>query len=219
MVDYNAALPQLAQFQAPNVLAMASQANQMQAANMLMQQRSRELDKENALNAAARQYGVNTPEFARVAGGLDYEAGLKASHYQSQIENQKRQALGEARRAEVSSAELAAKHAERYRNLLPSVNDQAAWAAWRTEMLKDLKGAADFIPELFSPEAKANAAMTASDFIQSIKLKERKILMDPQLGAVSVDPSGTEQRKIPMMVPGAASPSAGGAPAGEVRKS
>ena len=30
MVDYNAALPQLAQFQAPNVLAMAQQANQMQ---------------------------------------------------------------------------------------------------------------------------------------------------------------------------------------------
>ena len=216
MVDYNAALPQLAQFQAPNVLAMAQQANQMQAANMLMQQRSRELDKETALNAAARQYGVNTPEFARVAGGLDYEAGLKAYDYQSRTEKQRREAAGEARRAEVSSAELAAKHAERYRNLLPSVNDQPAWTAWRTEMLKDLKGAADFIPELFSPEAKANAAMTASDFIQSIKLKERKILMDPQLGAVSVDPSGTEQRKIPMMVPGAAPPSAaaGGATAG-----
>lgn len=216
MVDYNAALPQLAQFQAPNVLAMASQANQMQAANMLMQQRARELDKETALNAAARQYGVNTPEFARVAGGLDYEAGLKASHYQSQIENQKRQAAGEARRAEVSTAELAAKHAERYRNLLPSVNDQAAWTAWRTEMLKDLKGAADVIPELYSPDAKAAAAMTASEFIQSIKSKENKILMDPQLGAVSVNPLGTEQRKIPMMVPGAAPPSAaaGGATAG-----
>jgi len=212
MVDYNAALPQLAQFQAPNVLAMASQANQMQAANMLMQQRARELDKETALNAAARQYGVNTPEFARVAGGLDYEAGLKASHYQSQIENQKRQALGEARRAEVSSAELAAKHAERYRNLLPSVNDQTAWTAWRTEMVKDLKGAADVIPELYSPEAKAAAAMTASEFIQSIKPKEDKILMDPQLGAVAVNPSGTGQRKIPMMVPGAPA-AAAGAPA------
>jgi hypothetical protein len=210
MVDYNAALPQLAQFQAPNVLAMARQANQMQAANMLMQQRTRELDKETALNAAAREYGVNTPEFARVAGGLDYEAGLKASHYQSQIENQKRQAAGEARRTEVSTAELAAKHAERYRNLLPSVNDQPAWTAWRTEMLKDLKGAADVIPELYSPEAKTAAAMTASEFIQSIRDKDNKVVVDPVLGALEVMGKGGNytSKKIPVIAPGAAPPAA-----------
>jgi len=59
MVDYSVNLPQLQQAQAPNMLSMAEHLQKMQTSNMLMQQRTAELQKEKALQAAAAQYGVN----------------------------------------------------------------------------------------------------------------------------------------------------------------
>ena len=63
MVDYSAALPQLQQAQAPNMLSMAEHMQKMQTSNMLMQQRAAELQKENALTTIlGRSGGKATPD-------------------------------------------------------------------------------------------------------------------------------------------------------------
>jgi hypothetical protein len=78
MVDYNAALPQLQQYQAPNMLSMAEHLQKMQTSNMLMQQRARELQKENALTEIlGRSGGKATPDVIKglIASG-NYEPAL-----------------------------------------------------------------------------------------------------------------------------------------------
>jgi len=78
MVDYNAALPQLQQPQAPNMLSMAEHIQKMQTSNMLMQQRAREVQKENALNdILGRSGGKATPDVIKglIASG-NYEPAL-----------------------------------------------------------------------------------------------------------------------------------------------
>jgi hypothetical protein len=196
MVDYNAALPQLAQFQAPNVLAMARQANQMQAANMLMQQRARELDKETALNAAARQYGVNTPEYAAAAGGIDPESGLKAYDYQSRIEKQRREAAGELRRtrlADIQSDEklmdLASKHGEEFKNgvrMIEGFPEQERPAAWGRLVSALPEKMRVVYPSAYSPDAARLAMSTTSEILSAAKPKEPQYIMGPA-GPIAID--------------------------------
>ena len=220
MVDYNAALPQLAQFQAPNVLAMASQANQMQAANMLMQQRARELQKENALAAAGAKFGVNTPEYAAAAGGIDPEAGLKAYHYQSQIVNQQRQALGEARRArlaEIQSDEklmdLASKHGEEFKNGVrmiegfPEQERPAAWGRLISALPEKMKAV---YPSAYSPDAARLAMSTTSEILSAAKPKESQYLMGPA-GPIAIDKNTGTYSVVPE---NGTAPAAAAAPAG-----
>jgi hypothetical protein len=196
MVDYNAALPQLAQFQAPNVLAMAQQANQMQAANMLMQQRAQELQKENALRVAGAKFGVNTPEYAAAAGGIDPEAGLKAYDYQSRIAKQQREALGEARRAKLAeiqsdkeTMDLIGKHGDNFQKALRVVDsypeDQRAgvYGKLYEALPPKLK---DFYNPTYSPEAVNRAMMTTADIVSSLKPKEPQYLMGPA-GPIAID--------------------------------
>ena len=196
MVDYNAALPQLQQFQPPNMLAMAQQANQMQAANMLMQQRARELQKENALAAAGAKFGVNTPEYAAAAGGIDPEAGLKAYSYQSQIVNQQRQAMGEARRARLAeiqsdkeTMDLVNKHGDNFQQALrvidsyPAEQRPAVYGKLYEALPPKLK---DFYNPTYSPEAVNRAMMTTADIVSSLKPKEPQYLMGPA-GPIAID--------------------------------
>ena len=78
MVDYNAALPQLQQVQAPNMLSLAEHMQKMQTSNMLMQQRAREVQKENALTEIlGRSGGQATPDVIKglIASG-NYEPAL-----------------------------------------------------------------------------------------------------------------------------------------------
>lgn len=159
MVDYNAALPQLAQFQAPNVLAMAQQANQMQLGNILMQEKQRGFAESNALrNLISQGVDLSTPEGQRKAIAAAPNAG--PAFVKANLEIQ-----GQERANKTAMAELAIKHASTARSLLPNVNDQAAWSAWRSDLVSKLPGAASVIPEQFSPAAKENAAMTAEQFI------------------------------------------------------
>jgi hypothetical protein len=224
MVDYNAALPQLAQFQAPNVLAMASQANQMQAANMLMQQRARELQKENALAAAGARFGVNTPEYAAAAGGIDPEAGLKAYHYQSQIVNQQRQALGEARRArlaEIQSDEklmdLAAKHGDEFKNSLrmidayPEQERPAVYGKLISTLPDKLKSV---FPPTYSPDAVRLGMMTTAEIVAAAKPKESQYLMGPA-GPIAIDKNTGTYSVVPEggAAPAAVAPAAAAAAA------
>jgi len=189
MVDYSAALPQLTQFQAPNMLAMAQQASQMQAANTLMQQRAQELQKENALRAAGAKFGVNTPEYAAAAGGIDPEAGLKAYHYQAQIVNQQRQALGEARRAKLAeiqsdkeTMDLINTHGDNFQKALRVVDsypeDQRAgvYSKLYEALPPKLK---DLYNPTYSPEAVNRAMMTTADIVSALKPKEPQYLMGP----------------------------------------
>lgn len=159
MVNYNAALPQLAQFQAPNVLAMAQQANQMQLGNILMQEKQRGFAESNALrNLISQGVDLSTPEGQRKAIAAAPNAG--PAFVKSNLEIQ-----GQERANKTAMADLAIKHASTARSLLPNVNDQAAWSAWRSDLVSKLPGAASVIPEQFSPAAKENAAMTAEQFI------------------------------------------------------
>ena len=196
MVDYSSTLPQLQQFQVPNVLAMAQQANQMQAANMLMQQRSQELQKENALRAAGAKFGVNTPEYAAAAGGIDPEAGLKAYDYQSRIVKQQREALGEARRARLAeiqsdkeTMDLVNKHGDNFQQALrvidsyPAEQRPAVYGKLYEALPPKLK---DFYNPTYSPEAVNRAMMTTSEIVSSLKPKEPQYLMGPA-GPIAID--------------------------------
>jgi hypothetical protein len=78
MVDYSVNLPQLQQAQAPNMLSMAEHLQKMQTSNMLMQQRAREVQKENALtDILGRSGGKATPDVIKglIASG-NYEPAL-----------------------------------------------------------------------------------------------------------------------------------------------
>jgi hypothetical protein len=78
MVDYNAALPQLQQFQAPNALAIAAQANQMQ----LYQAQLAKTQSDAEMQSKLRSLNRNSPEFVNQlyaidpAKGLAYEKGV-----------------------------------------------------------------------------------------------------------------------------------------------
>ena len=223
MVDYSAALPQLQSFQAPNMLAMAQQANQMQAANMLMQQRSQELQKENALRAAGAKFGVNTPEYAAAAGGIDPEAGLKAYDYQSRIVKQQREALGEARRARLAeiqsdkeTMDLVNKHGDNFQQALrvidsyPAEQRPAVYGKLYEALPPKLK---DFYNPTYSPEAVNRAMMTTSEIVSSLKPKEPQYLMGPA-GPIAIDKNtGTygvvpEGGAMPAAAPAAVAPAA-----------
>jgi hypothetical protein len=233
MVDYNAALPQLAQFQAPNVLAMASQANQMQAVNMLMQQRAQELQKENALRVAGAKFGVNTPEYAAAAGGIDPEAGLKAYDYQSRIVKQQREAAGELRRtrlADIQSDEklmdLASKHGEEFKNGVrmiegfPEQERPAAWGRLVSALPEKMRAV---YPPAYSPDAARLAMSTTSEILSAAKPKESQYLMGPagpiaidkNTGTYTVVPEGkvASAVDVPVDVPAAVPVVAGAAPA------
>jgi hypothetical protein len=78
MVDYSVNLPQLQQAQAPNMLSIAEHMQKMQTSNMLMQQRAREVQKENALTEIlGRSGGKATPDVIKglIASG-NYEPAL-----------------------------------------------------------------------------------------------------------------------------------------------
>ena len=78
MVDYSVNLPQLQQAQAPNMLSIAEHLQKMQTSNMLMQQRAREVQKENALTEIlGRSGGKATPDVIKglIASG-NYEPAL-----------------------------------------------------------------------------------------------------------------------------------------------
>jgi hypothetical protein len=161
MVDYSNALPQQQYFQAPNLLDLAAQGQKMQVNNLLMQEKMRGFQESNALrDAVAKGLDYTTPEGQRAL--LQVAPNAAPGFIKTQLE-----IAGQQRTNEKTMAELAIQHATHYRNLLPNVNDQNTWDAWRANVVKDLKGADAVLPREFSPEAKQRAAMTADEFIKS----------------------------------------------------
>jgi hypothetical protein len=189
MVDYSAALPQLAQFQAPNVLAMASQANQMQAVNMLMQQRKQELARENAVRAIGAAHNIESPEYIKALAPVDAELALKALNYQ-------RQAQGEARRAKLAEIQtdkemmdVAAKHGENFQKALrmvdayPEAERPAAYGRLISALPDKLKSV---YPSTYSPDAVRLGMMTTAEIVSAAKPKESQYLMGPA-GPIAID--------------------------------
>ena len=72
MVDYSATLPQLLQFQAPNRLAMAQQAGQLQAQQIQLAKAQQEMDAQNQLRSLDRK----SPEFVNQLYAMDPAKGL-----------------------------------------------------------------------------------------------------------------------------------------------
>jgi hypothetical protein len=119
MVDYSVNLPQLQQAQAPNMLSMAEHLQKMQTSNMLMQQRARELQKENALTEIlGRSGGKATPDVIKglIASG-NYEPALALQRHAASMGSigvntqaaqtaleESRLKLGETKRTLASSA-------------------------------------------------------------------------------------------------------------------
>ena len=72
MVDYSSTLPQLLQFQAPNRLAMAQQAGQLQAQQIQLAKAQQEMDAQNQLRSLDRK----SPEFVNQLYAMDPAKGL-----------------------------------------------------------------------------------------------------------------------------------------------
>lgn len=212
MVDYNTALPQLAQFQAPNVLAMAQQASQMQAANMLMQQRAREIEKENAIRAIGAAHNIESPEYIKALAPVDAELALKSLA-------QQRQAAGELRRTRLADIQsdkemmdVAAKHGENFQKALrmvdayPEAERPAAYGRLISALPDKLKSV---YPSTYSPDAVRLGMMTTAEIVAAAKPKESQYLMGPA-GPIAIDKNTGTYTVVPEggAAPAAAAPAA-----------
>ena len=189
MVDYSSALPQLQMYQAPNMLALAQQGQQMQAANMLMQQRKQELEKDRALREAGAKYGIETPEYVKALSAIDPDTALKAL-------TQQRQAQGELRRSKLAELQsdkeimdIAAKHGDNFQKALRMVDaypeDQrpVVYGKLMAELPEKLKSV---YPPTYSPEAVRLGMMTTAEIVAAAKPKEAQYLMGPA-GPIAID--------------------------------
>lgn len=211
MADFSIA-SRIQPYQAPNVLGVAEHVQKMQTSNMLMQQRAAELQKENALRAAAAQYGVNSRAYAEAAGRIDPEAGLKAFTYQRQQAAAGAAAAAAGRAAELDrlradkeTHDLLSKKGDQFvmglRSLSSYPEEQRAviYSKMHENMPASLK---PFFNPAYSPEAVLSAQRTAADLVADAKGVQPKLMVDPMLGVMAVDPSGASQRRVPMAVPG-----------------
>ena len=86
MVDYNAALPQLQQFQAPNMLAMAEMANKMQLHQAQLAEVQRATNEQNQMRALfASGVDRNSPEALRQAYNISLAAGQALEKGQNEL--------------------------------------------------------------------------------------------------------------------------------------
>ena len=119
MVDYSAPLPQLQQFQAPNMLAMASQANQMQ----LYQAQLAKAQNDAEMQSKLRSLDRNSPEFVNQlyamdpAKGLAYEKGVLDF---AEAKRKRGEAASDRATAAKKEAELARIYGAGVNNLAPA---------------------------------------------------------------------------------------------------
>ena len=88
MVDYNAALPQLQQFQAPNMLAMAEMANKMQLHQAQLAEVQRATNEQNQMRALLGS-GIDrsSPEAIRQAYNISMASGQALEKTQAELRN------------------------------------------------------------------------------------------------------------------------------------
>ena len=231
MADFNIA-SQIQPYQAPNVLGVAEHVQKMQTSNMLMQQRAAELQKENALRAAAAQYGVNSKAYAEAAGRIDPEAGLKAFTYQRQQQAAGASAAAAGRAAELdriradsATVDLVNKHGTRFEQALRMVDTTENPAETYAKLFNILPPSLKpLYPDKYSPENVQRALSTNAEVVASMAPKAPTIYpgtgdMAPQayipgkggaLGTMSLIPETPIATNVPnQLIPPPAAAAAG----------
>ena len=212
MADFSIA-SQIQPYKAPDMLGVAEHVQKMQTSNMLMQQRAAELQKENALRAAAAQYGVNSKAYAEAAGRIDPEAGLKAFTYQRQMQAAGASAAAAARaaeldriRADTATVELVNKHGARFEQALRMVpvseNPAATYDKLYSLLPPTLK---PLYPDKYSPDAVQRALMTNAEVVAAAAPKEPQYLMGPA-GPIAIDKNLGGYKIVPEVGAPAAAP-------------
>jgi hypothetical protein len=200
------------------MLAMAQQANQMQAANMLMRQRTQELEKENAIRAIGAKYDIESQEYVKALTAVDPDTALKAL-------TQQRQAQAEVRRAKLAEIQtdkemmdIAAKHGDNFQKALrmvdayPEQERPAAYGRLIAALPDKLKSV---YPPTYSPEAVRLGMSTTAEILAAAKPKEPQYLMGPA-GPLAIDKNTGTFSVVPEVgagAPAAPAPAAPGAAA------
>lgn len=225
MVDYNAALPQLTPYQAPNVLGMAEMANKLQLYNTMRQEKERGFAESNALRDWIKNGGdVTTPEGQRAAVALAPNAGpgfIKANlDIIGQDRANKQAALGltetqgrinaQEPALETAKAEAAAKTLAFHRDTAPMVKDQATYDIWRANVAKDSKELGARIDPIYTAENMQRYMMTANQSLEQLKQATEGTIKEIDLpggrkGFVRITSKGVET--LPQIgTPGAPTP-------------
>lgn len=143
-----------------NAMAQVMQLQNAQQANALnqmkMDEARRGMEEQNALRAfLPTMTEGNERDLFRFggAGRQVYEAILKGRK--------------ETREADKAAEDVAASRIKKWRDFLPSVNDQQTYLAWRAGAIKDLPGYAGLIPEQFSPDLKQKLMLTADKELEN----------------------------------------------------
>lgn len=179
MVDYNAALPQLQQYQAPNMLAAAEHMQKMQTSNMLMQQRAAELQKENAIRGAAAEHGFGSQKYIDAVARIDPAAAALALTQQRQAEAARASAGASAASAALSrlqgdkvTQDILAKKGDQFVMGIRSIESYApeqqpvVYGKMYQALPDTLK---PFFNPTYSQDAVIGAQRTAADVVQRAK--------------------------------------------------
>lgn len=222
MVDYNAALPQLAQFQAPNVLAMASQANQMQLHQAQLAEVQRAAQEQNQLRSLLES-GVdrNSPDFLKQVYRISPTIGMTLEKGQAELQNAaltRKKTEGELAeqpvKLQTSKAEAATKTLAFHRETAPIVKDQATYDIWRANLLRDAPQLEAQVDKIYSPEGMQRLITThdASMKEYAAQAAEQRLQARPQFQTIkNADGSESLVRVAPGAGPATPIPGAQGA--------
>jgi hypothetical protein len=162
MVDYSSTLPQLLQFQAPNRLAMAQQAGQLQAQQIQLAKAQQEMDAQNQLRSLDRK----SPEFVNQLYAMDPAKG------QAYEKNQFDMAEAQRRRGEASTTARAASQAKVLDN---------AYAPF-TRLVNNVQSpddAAAFVTALYGHPVLGAEAVKIKPVDQAIQDSQKEFMADP----------------------------------------
>ena len=162
MIDYSSTLPQLLQFQAPNRLAMAQQAGQLQAQQIQLAKAQQEMDAQNQLRSLDRK----SPEFVNQLYAIDPTKGLAYEKGQLEMAEtiRKRGEASTTARAESQAKVLDNAYAPftRVVNNVQSPNDAAA-----------------FVTALYSHPVLGAEAVKIKPVDQAIQDSQKEFMADP----------------------------------------
>jgi len=231
MVDYSLGA-QITPFQAPNLLGMAAQAQQMRT-NMLAQQRlQQDFETQNALRSLL-QSGVNLSDPQSVnkiagVGGLELALKVKEAQDQSAARAAQTEAYrltGQSTKLDIKEKELGLinKEANNARGMLAQIlalsetNPEQAKIAYRNlyaKIKEHTPSIADqFSPE-FSPEAARNGIFTLEQ-LQQRYAPQKPELVDTGAGKAFRSPTDPYALIEPRVIPAAPMPApSGGIPVG-----
>jgi len=162
MIDYSSTLPQLLQFQAPNRLAMAQQAGQLQAQQIQLAKAQQEMDAQNQLRSLDRK----SPEFVNQLYAMDPAKG------QAYEKGQFDMAEAQRKRSEASTTARAASQAKVLDN---------AYAPF-TRLVNNVQSpndAAAFVTALYNHPVLGAEAVKIKPVDQAIQDSQKEFAADP----------------------------------------